>query len=135
MRKKTGEKSNVSVDELLHEHMKYLAERASLAEAGSKEERSIIGTMENLQCLMARLGVRDGNDPYLNSLEENRIFLRLSYDSKVLVLANTRQVASLKVAITRLIDCLEADPKLAAKMRRSVSWRLFRFVCRLPWGR
>jgi hypothetical protein len=127
--------SKVSVDELLHEHMKYLAEQASQAEAGSKEEKNIIEAMENLQCLMARLDVQDGNDPYLDSLAESRIFLRLSYDSKVLVLANTRQVTGLTGAITRLIDCLEVDPKLAAKLRRSASWRLFRLVCRLPWGR
>jgi hypothetical protein len=130
-----GEKSTVSVDELLHEHMKCLAEQASQAETGSKEEKNIIEAMENLQCLMTRLDVRDGNDPYLDSLAENLTFLRLSYDSKVLVLANTRQVTGLTVAINRLIDCLEADSKLATKMRRSVSWRLFRFVCRLPWGR
>jgi hypothetical protein len=133
--KENGAKNKVSVDDLLYEHMKYLAEQASQTEAGSKEEKSIVGTMENLQCLITRLDVQDGNDPYLDGLVENRIFLRLSYDSKVLVLANTRQVTGLTGAITRLIDCLEADPKLAAKMRRSVSWRLFRFVCQLPWGR
>jgi hypothetical protein len=130
-----SEKNKVSVDELLHEHMKYLSEQVSQAEAGSKEEKTIIKAMENLQCLMARLDVQDGDDPYLDSLAENRIFLRLSYDSKVLVLANTRQVTGLTIAINRLIDCLEADPKLATKMRRSVGWRLFRFICRLPWGR
>ncbi|MDR3130295.1 MAG: hypothetical protein LBU18_01985 [Treponema sp.] len=129
------EANKVSVDDLLHEQMKYLAEQASQAKAGSKEEKAIIGAMENLQCLMSRLDVRDRDDPYLDSLAENRGFLRLFYDSKVLVLANTRQVTGLTVAITRLIDCLEADPKLAAKMRRSVIWRLFQFVCRFPWGR
>jgi hypothetical protein len=126
--------NKITVTDLLHEHMKYLAERAVQAERGSKEEKALIGAMEDIQALMNRLDVPDG-DQFCDKLLENRIFLRLSYDSKVLVLAHTRRITALIVAIGKLIDFLEHHPKIAEKIRRSFTWKLLRLIALLPWGR
>jgi hypothetical protein len=128
------EKNKLTVTGLLSEHMLYLAEKASQQTSGSKEERFVIDAMEDIQTLMNRLDISDG-DEFLDYLAESRTYLRLSYDSKVLVLANTRQVTALSVSIGKLIYTLEDNPKLAEKMRKSVSWKLFRLIARLPWGR
>jgi hypothetical protein len=132
--------SKVSVDELLHEHMKFLAARAVFCKEdyGDREpedKTDIIKAMEHLQILMNRLDVSEPEDPYLKTLAEDRVFLGLSYDSKLLVLEHSAAMRGLTRSINGLINTLEKEPKLREKMYRSVSWRLFRFVCRLPWRR
>jgi hypothetical protein len=138
---KKEKNGDISVDELLREHMKFLAVRATFSKEDYGPERSpedkgdIIMAMENLQCLMNRLNVSEPKDPFLSELAENRVFFGLSYDSKLLAMEHATGMSSLRCSIDRLIDVLENDPKLRDKMRRSVGWRLFRLFSRLPWGR
>jgi hypothetical protein len=131
--------SEITVSEILHEHMKFLAARASFCKEDygdrkPEKKADIIEAMENLQTLMNRLAVSEPEDPYLKRLAEDRVFLRLSYDSKLLVLEHIITMRSLQRSIDRLVDSIESDSKLREKMRRSVAWRLFRLLSSLPWA-
>jgi hypothetical protein len=130
---------NISVQELLCEHMKFLATRASFCKEDygyrkPENKTDIIAAMEHLQTLMNRLGVSEPEDPYLNKLAEDRVFLRLSYDSKLLVMEHVEAMRGLQLSINGLINTLEKDPKICRKMRRSAGWRMFRFLSSLPWA-
>jgi hypothetical protein len=131
--------TEITVADLLHEHMKFLAARASFCKEDygdrkPEKKADILEAMENLQCLMNRLAVSESEDPYLKRLAEDRVFLRLSYDSKLLVLEHIITMKGLQRSIDCLVDAIENDSKLQEKMRCSVAWRLFRFLNHLPWA-
>lgn len=125
---------NISVADLLIEHMDFLSIQCQCT-TGEKR-KAYIEQMENLQCLMNRLGVDADKDNPLNSLIENSVFLRLSYDSKVLILNHTMQVVELKCAINNLIDMLEKgkDEKQIERLKKHAGWKMFKLLARLPWG-
>jgi hypothetical protein len=130
---------NITVHELLRVHMDFLATHATFCKEDygdrkPEDKADIIAAMENLQCLMNRLDVSEPEDPYLKKLAEDRVFLRLSYDSKLLVMEHAAAMRGLRRSITSLINTLEKDPKTCGKMRRSAGWRLFRFLSCLPWA-
>jgi len=142
---KGKEKKELSVQELLKEHMDYMAIRAG-RETGEKR-KGIIEDMENLQILMNRLKIPDGKrDSYLDGLTESHVFLRLSYDSKVLILEHTLSMDLLRDAMDRYINYIEGNyvchgeesiedkKKMVKRLRRTAGWRLFRLFVRLPWG-
>jgi hypothetical protein len=130
---------NISVGELLREHMKFMATRAAFSKESygpdkkPEDKGDIIAAMENLQCLMNRLNISEPRDPYLDRLAEDRLFLRLSYDSKLLVMEHAARMASLQRSINNLVNILEENPKSKQRIRQSVGWRLFRFFCCIPW--
>ena len=110
--------------------MQFLAIKAQTSD-GDKQ-KAYIETMEDIQILMNRLHTKELPDAMLNNLFENRIFLRLSYDSKVLILNHTMQMTDLKIEIGRFMNFLENSPKMQKKLCRSVGWRLFKLfaACR-----
>jgi hypothetical protein len=137
--KETEEIKKITVQELLHEHMKFLAARAAFCKEDygnnkPEDKAGIVAAMEHLQILMNRLDISEPEDPYLKKLAENRVFLGLSYDSKLLVIEHAAAMRCLNRSIDGLINTLEEEPKLRGKMRRSAGWRLFKFFSCLPWA-
>jgi hypothetical protein len=134
------EEKRITVRELIHEHMKFLAARATFCKEDygpdrkPDDKKDIIAAMENLQCLMNRLNINQPEDPYVKALFEDRVFLGLSYDSKLFVMEHACMMSSLRSSIERLIHVLEEKPALRKKMCRSAGWRLFRLLSRLPWA-
>jgi len=135
----TQTENTITVQDLLLEHMKFMATRASFCKEDygdykPEEKADIVAVMEHLQVLMNRLAVSEPEDPYLKKLAEDRVFLGLSYDSKLLVMEHSARMRGLERSIDVLINTLEEKPKLREKMRRSVGWKLFRLFSHLPWG-
>ncbi|MGI5066992.1 hypothetical protein [Treponema putidum] len=122
----------ISVYDLLTEHMKFLSVKA--AHSKGEKQAGYIEAMEDIQILMNRLRMPCPEEEEFNKLFGSFTFLRLTYDSKVLILDHTRQLVDLKVQISRFMDFLEYNPKMQKKLRRSVAWKLFKLFCRLPWG-
>lgn len=127
------EQKEITVYDLLNEHMQFLAIQAQTCD-GDKQ-KAYIEAMEDIQTLMNRLHTKEPPDAMLSNLFESPVFLRLSYDSKVLILNHTMQLTDLKIQIGRLMEFLENNQKMQRKLCRSVGWRLFKLFCRLPWGR
>lgn len=127
------EQKEITVYDLLSKHMQFLAIKAQTSDGAT--QKAYIEAMEDIQILMNRLHTKEPPDAMLSNLFENRIFLRLSYDSKVLILNHTIQMTDLKIEIGRFMDFLENTPKMQKKLCRSVGWRLFKLFCHLPWGR
>lgn len=123
----------ISVYDLLTEHMKFLSVKA--AHSKGEKQAGYIEAMEDIQILMNRLKMPCPEEETFNDLFGSFTFLQLTYDSKVLILDHTRQLVDLKMAISRFMDFLEYNPKMQKKLRRSVAWKLFKLFCRLPWGR
>jgi hypothetical protein len=119
----------ITVADLLYEHMKFLTDRAT--NCPDSERKTLIEAAENLQCLLNRLGIPEEPDSTLSLLEKDRIFLGLTFDSKILILTQIRQMNHLADEISKLVYALDHNHrKEAKKMSRSIAWRIFWWLAR-----
>lgn len=121
-------KEKVTVADLLYEHMKFLTDKATFCPEA--EKGSLIEAAENLQCLLDRLGIPEEPDSTLSLMERDRVFMRLSFDSKILILAQIRQMNHLADEVSSLTYALSKSPDKTKKFSRSIAWRLFWWLAR-----